>query len=82
MATVRVLYFSGLRLALGIGEETMELPDRAETAELLSRISQRHPSQASAIRSARLAVDQAFVSGAVELRDGAEVAVITPVSGG
>jgi molybdopterin synthase catalytic subunit len=82
MAVVDVLYFSGLRLALGIDRERAELPSGADAAELLRLISDRHPAQAAAIRGARLAVDQAFASGVVELREGAEVAVITPVSGG
>ena len=82
MAVVDVLYFSGLRLALGIDRERVELPSGADAAALLRLIAERHPAHAAAIRGARLAVDQTFASGIVELREGAELAVITPVSGG
>lgn len=82
MPAVEVLYFSSLRLALGFPSERLELPERTTAAEVLEALARAHPAQATAIRSARLAVDQAFAAGEVVLREGAELAVVTPVSGG
>ena len=82
MPNVAVLYFSGLRLALGRESESFELPENTTVPEILQAIAAAHPSQSEAILGARLAVDQAFASGEVRLHNGSELAVITPVSGG
>jgi molybdopterin converting factor small subunit len=82
MVRVTVLYFSTLRRSLGIDQESFELPPQTTSPDILSAIAMRHPLQAPEIRTARLAVDQAFAEGDVALREGAELAVITPVSGG
>ncbi len=82
MARVMVLYFSTLRRSLGIDQESFELPSQTTSAEILSAIAMRHPLQSPEIHTARLAVDQAFAEGDITLREGAELAVITPVSGG
>lgn len=81
MAVVTVLYFAGVRERLGRGEERLDLPS-GEVAAVLAALAARHPGAAELFATCRLAVDQAFASGVVELRDGTEVAVIPPVSGG
>ncbi len=82
MPSVRVLYFAQLRERLNCAEETLTLPENTDSTAVLALIAERHPQARDVIASARLAVDCAFVSGAVTLCDGAELAVITPVSGG
>jgi molybdopterin converting factor small subunit len=82
MARVTVLYFSTLRQLLGLEREPMDLPGSATADELLALIAARHSDAAASFEGARLAVDQSFAAGPVTLRDGAELAVITPVSGG
>ncbi|MFM2153229.1 MAG: hypothetical protein RL199_1664 [Pseudomonadota bacterium] len=82
MVRVTVLYFSTLRQALGQERESVDLPAQSTAREILTLLSERHPTQAAAIAGARLAVDQAFAFGQVTLREGAELAVITAVSGG
>ena len=82
MVRVTVLYFSTLRRSLGIDGETFALPSTTSVVDVLAAISGRHPGHAAEIAAARLAVDQAFAEGVVTLGEGAELAVITPVSGG
>lgn len=82
MATVTVLYFAVLRERLGQDRETLTLPESTDDRSVLALIGERHPNIASLLAPCRLAVDHAFVRGAIALRDGSEVAVIPPVSGG
>jgi molybdopterin converting factor small subunit len=82
MPTVRVLYFSSLRLALGRDDETFVLPAKTTAHEILRTIAEAHPERTGEILGARLAVNREFSQGEVHLHDGAELAVITPVSGG
>ena len=82
MPRVDVLYFSSLRLALGLERESFDLASPSHHRDILRSIADAHPAQASAILGARLAVDRSFVAGDITLREGAEIAVITPVSGG
>lgn len=79
---VRVRLFAALREAAGTGEE---LVDPAPLAELLEALCQRH---GDTFRR-RLAVSSVLVDGSttphdavLEVPDGAEVALLPPVSGG
>ncbi len=82
MATVTVLYFAALRERLGQERETLTLPEATDDRSVLALIGERHPQLAALLAPCRLAVDHAFVRGAIALHDGSEVAVIPPVSGG
>lgn len=82
MPRVDVLYFSSLRLALGRERESFNLASPTHHRDVLRSIADVHPAQAAAILGARLAVDRSFIEGDITLREGAELAVITPVSGG
>jgi molybdopterin synthase catalytic subunit len=86
MPTATVLYFAHLRERLGRDRDTIEVPARADAAGLsaaiAAAIAQHHPAETAALARCRLAVDHAFVQGPVDIRAGAEIAVIPPVSGG
>lgn len=82
MPTVSVLYFASVRERIGAAQERLELPARADEATLRARLGELHPDAATLIACSRIAVDEDFVRGEVELREGAEIAVIPPVSGG
>jgi len=76
-----VLYFAGARDAAGTSRETLaEAP--ATLAALRAELAARHPALAPVLARCRLAVDHEFASDETPLRDGAEVAVVPPVSGG
>jgi molybdopterin synthase catalytic subunit len=77
-----MLYFAGVRDRVGRSQEVLDLPARTTDAELLRRLAELHPTASGLFACSRVAVDQDFVRGDIALRDGAEVAVIPPVSGG
>ncbi len=79
---VKCLFFASLRNAVGEEELEFELPGQSRVADLLSLLEQRLPQLARYRRSYKVAVDQTFVESDQELQDGAEVALLPPVSGG
>ena len=83
---VEVLYFAGLREAVGTAREALELPPGVDTAGgLRAWLRARGGSWAEALaetRTLRLAVDQAMAGPDARLHDGAEVAFFPPVTGG
>ncbi len=83
---VEVLYFAGLREAVGTARERLELPEGVATAAALrAHLRARGGAWAEALaetRILRVAVDQAMAGADAPLRDGAEVAFFPPVTGG
>ena len=83
---VRLLYFARLREALGAEAEEAALPeDVRDVAALLAWLRGRGGVWAAELapgRAFRVAVDQQMAGSATQLRDGAEVAVFPPVTGG
>jgi molybdopterin converting factor subunit 1 len=77
---VRVLFFGVLKELLRAGDDTLELPEGATVAELLERFRARdaHPVWSALA----VAVNREYASGGVVLRNGDEVALLPPVSGG
>lgn len=80
---VRVLYFAIVRDRLGgVSEEALELDEGATVADLSAALEARHPALSGLLSKVRFAVDEAFAGADAPLRDGCEVALIPPVSGG
>jgi len=78
---VRILYFAGARDAAGTAAETLsDVP--ATVADLRRSLAAGRPALANVLARCRIAVDQEFVDEGAPLRDGAEVAIVPPVSGG
>lgn len=81
--TVRILYFAGLRDALGLAEETLELPAGVRTvAALAEHLARRHRAYAERRKHVRIARNEAFAADDEALADGDVVALIPPVAGG
>jgi molybdopterin converting factor subunit 1 len=76
-----VLYFAAAREAAGVAREQLE-GTFATVADLRRALSERHPALARVLPRCRLAVNQEMASDAEAVPDGAEVAIIPPVSGG
>ena len=77
-----VLFFSVLREKLGRASMEVSLEAGATGADLLNELAASHD-MVDAYRSfIRLAVNTAYEPETVELQNGDEVALITPVSGG
>jgi molybdopterin synthase sulfur carrier subunit len=80
---VRVLYFAGLRDALGLGEETLNLPPSVRTVgELCDHLAARHRPYAERRGHVRVARNEAFARDDDLLGDGDVIALIPPVAGG
>lgn len=81
--SVRVLYFAGLREALGTGGETLELPPGVTTAGGLRDWLAGHGREALAsAKNLRCAVNQDMAGPDAAVGDGDEIAFFPPVTGG
>ncbi len=81
-STFDVLLFSVLKQKVGVGSLTVSLESPARGDDLLDHLEGRYPVVGAYRAVIRLAVNQEYVSPDVDLNDGDEVALITPVSGG
>jgi molybdopterin synthase catalytic subunit len=77
---VRVLCFGVLKDWLGPDAVAIELPQGATVAELLDRLRSRHP--AAVLRGIAVSVNAEYAAAAQVLREGDEVGLLPPVSGG
>jgi molybdopterin converting factor subunit 1 len=79
---VTVLYFAQLRERRGAATDTLDLPTDGDVAMALATIAKRHPDIAPHLPHVQVAVNQIVVAATTTLRDGDELALIPPVSGG
>jgi molybdopterin synthase catalytic subunit len=79
---VEVLPFAALREALGAARVTVELSEGSTGVELREVLASRHPRYRGLILACRLAQGTDFLEEGAALRDGDEVVLIPPVSGG
>lgn len=79
---IRLVAFASAADALGVGETEIELPDGADVARLRSELEARHPEVAALWSRLAVAVDGEIAGPETALPDGAEVALLPPVSGG
>jgi molybdopterin synthase sulfur carrier subunit len=83
---VKLLYFAWLRARVGCAEEEVALPPQVyDVAGLLDWLRARSDRHAEALRNlglVRVAVNQDYVGLAHPVREGDEVAIFPPVTGG
>lgn len=83
---IRILYFAGLREALGSASEMVILPAEVATAGALRAWLRERggvwSEQLAEGRAVRMSLDQAMAQSTTPLRSGAEVAFFPPVTGG
>ena len=80
--TLRVLFFASLARRLGLTQATLKLSSGATVADAYRTLAAEHPALEPASRGLAFAVNMAYVGPDHELRDGDELALIPPVSGG
>lgn len=79
---VRLLFFASLRERLRASEAARDLEDGSTVADLWTALCDEHRDLQVMSNSVSFAVNQEYVDRATVLRDGDEVALIPPVSGG
>jgi molybdopterin converting factor subunit 1 len=79
---VTLLYFAAARERAGLSRESLELGPDATAGMALLAACAAHPALSAIADKLRVAVDQEFAPAHAPLREGAEVALIPPVSGG
>jgi molybdopterin converting factor subunit 1 len=79
---VTIRLFSVAKDLAGFGERDVEVPDSSTASEVLSVLDSVDPRLAEWRKAFRLAVNQEYVTDNHPLKEGDEVAVIPPVSGG
>ena len=83
---MKLLYFAWLRTRIGCAEEEVELPPEVQdVAALLDWLRSRGARYSEALRDLsviRVAVNQDYVRPEHPVREGDEVAIFPPVTGG
>lgn len=82
MATVRVLLFARLAELAGTREVSLEIGEGLTAGDAYRLLAERDGSLAGFEASLAYAVNREYVSPETPLRDGDELALIPPVSGG
>ena len=80
--SVRALLFAQLRGRFGADELAVSLPCGSTGRDLMRWFAQRNPKVEDLLSVSRLAVNGEYVSLEQVLKDGDEVVIIPPVSGG
>src|SRR5438045_2178456 len=79
---VHILPFGVLKDWLGTSGSTIELHDGATVADLLVRLAHNQSGPAAVLRGIAVSVNAEYALAAHVLRDGDEVGLLPPVSGG
>jgi MoaE-MoaD fusion protein len=79
---IRLLAFASASDALGAGELDLELPEAARVADLRAWLDERYPALAPLWPRLAVAVNGSIARSDDPLGEGAEVALLPPVSGG
>lgn len=80
--TIRVMLFAGLREKIGASSFELLMPERATVADVLAGLKAAYPNAAGLLAASAAAVDHEYASNETHLHNGAEIAVMPPVSGG
>ncbi len=83
-ATVRIqlLFFAGVREAVGMSEASLEVPRATRAADIVELVCRAYPAIEPHRTTLRVAVNESYVVPDSILADGDEVALIPPVCGG
>jgi molybdopterin synthase catalytic subunit len=79
---VDVLMFAGVRDRAGTARVRLELPDGATVCAAVEALAGRFPAIREQLSRVAYALNCCYVQGSAYLKDGDELALIPPVSGG
>ncbi len=80
--TLCVMVFAHLKSALGTDALSLNLPEGTTVRDLLSHLRSAYPLLTQWLESTRVAVNGEYATLETPLREGDEIALIPPVSGG
>ncbi|MBI5282490.1 MAG: molybdopterin converting factor subunit 1 [Candidatus Solibacter usitatus] len=80
--TIRILFFGMLKDITGRASDSLEMPEGATAGAVFDHYASAFPPLDTARRSIVVAVNQQFAARDQTLRDGDEIALLPPVSGG
>jgi molybdopterin converting factor subunit 1 len=80
--TIQVLLFAQAKQIVGKDSVKIKVDSDSSVADLRSALSQKHPELATLLSRSNIAVNQQYSAESDLIPDGAEVAMIPPVSGG
>jgi molybdopterin converting factor subunit 1 len=79
---IRILFFGVLKDLAGGASDTLDLPENATVRDTLAHYQSKIPKLKESLPSIAVAVNQRYAGLDTKLRDGDEVALLPPVSGG
>ena len=79
---VRILFFGMLKDVAGQGHDTLSLPEQATLGDVLSHYEKRFPRLKEFTASMAMSINQEYAGPESELKQGDEIALLPPVSGG
>ncbi len=79
---ITILYFAFIKELTGVKADTMKLPYGSTIQNLLTNILNIYPQINSLIKSVKVSVNYKVVDKNTILKDGDEVALLPPISGG
>jgi molybdopterin converting factor subunit 1 len=82
LISITILYFARVKDITGVKKETMELPLNTSIKKLLAKISLSYPDIESILNVVKISVNYKIIDMNTILKDGDEVALLPPVSGG
>src|SRR6185369_3476972 len=82
MMRVHLLFFAQARERAGGSRGTLELPEGSRVADALAALERQHPGLAALRPHLAVALNQRLVDADAVIEDGAEMALLPPVSGG
>ena len=79
---VNIRLFAALREVLGRGEVTLNVSEGATVGELQGQLMREYPAVEAFLATLVWAVNEDYVSAEHRVREGDEIALIPPISGG
>ena len=79
---ITVRFFARARECAGREQLVLDLPEGSTVGTLRTILAAQFPALAPLLARSALAVDESFTNNEQKLRNGADVAVLPPVSGG
>lgn len=79
---IKVKFFASYREAVGKSEVEVDIKEKTDISTLLEVLKSEHPELGKLIEPVIISINREYASYDTTLKDGDEVAILPPVSGG